>query len=56
METINNTATIPSNRDLNRMNQTDFEEMEIENDTDLDEIESFFKNDFEEDFLEDDNF
>lgn len=56
METLNKTDTIPTNGDLNMLNQNDFEEMEIENETDLDEIESFFKNDFEEDFLEDDNF
>lgn len=56
METLNNTAIIPSNGDWNMMNQNDFEEMEIENETDLDEIESFFKNDFEADFLEENNF
>ena len=56
METLNNTAIIPSNGDWNMMNQNDFEEMEIENETDLDEIESFFKNDFDADFLEENNF
>lgn len=56
METFNNISTSPPEKDLDVTIHNDVEEIEIYNETNLDEIENFFKNDFEADFSEEYNF
>lgn len=56
MEKLNNNSTLSAERDLDITSDNNVDDMEIYNETNLEEIESFFKNDFEADFLEEYNF
>lgn len=56
METFNNISTSPPEKDLDVTIQNNFDDMEMDYEAHLDEIENFFRNDFEANFLEDINF
>lgn len=54
METPNHNSEIIFNEDTYTINWSDIENTEIDYENYLDDIENFFKDDFENDILEDD--
>lgn len=56
METPNHNIDILFDQEVYAINWSDIENAEIDNENDLNEIESFFREDFENDIKEEDDF